>query len=157
MTCLQTVTQSIIYKSAFRIEHGTAMEHKKIHRCGQPGLAIGLRRLLIGGCIALVTVACAQTDNTPPPQIVSGLTGSWQQVNGTGNMRFYPDATVKMMFPDHRPPIQLLTSYEMLKGKIGINAGGYWSGPIMLDLSLAKRRIILNLPNEKPITLEKRP
>jgi hypothetical protein len=143
----------IVYKSAPRIEHGNPMKDKTTHR--QRRLAIGLRRLLIGAGIALATAACVQTDNTPPPQIIAGLTGRWQQVDGTGSLRFYPDATVKLMFPDHKPPIQLLTSYEMLKGKIGINAGGYWSGPIMLDLSLAKGRIILALPSEPPITLKK--
>lgn len=121
----------------------------------RPNLASGMRRFLIGACVALGTCACAQTDNTPPPQIVAALTGQWRQVDGTGTLRFYPDATAKLMLPDHSPPIQLLTTYEMLKGKIGLDAGGYWNGPIMLDLALAQRRIVLTLPHESPITLEK--
>jgi hypothetical protein len=118
-------------------------------------LASYLRLLLVGMCIVLGVSACSQTDNTPPPQIVSALTGQWKQIDGTGTLRFYPDVTVKLMFPDHKPPIQLLTEYEMLKGKIGIDSGGYLTGPIMLDLDLSHHRVVLTLPGESPTTLEK--
>ena len=119
-------------------------------------LGKGIRGCLIGMAVILGTSACTpQTDDTPSPQIVSALTGQWRQVGGTGTMRFYPDVTVKLMFPDRKPPVQLLTSYDMLKGRVGIDSGGYWSGPIMLDLDLPHHRITLNLPKQKPIVLEK--
>ena len=119
-------------------------------------LRIGIRGCLIGAAILLGTSACTpQTDDTPPPQIVSALTGQWRQVGGTGTMRFYPDATVKLMFPDQQPPVQILTTYDMLKGRIGIDSGGYWTGPIMLDLDLPHRRITLNFPKQTPIVLKK--
>ena len=89
--------------------------------------------LLVGVCLTLALSACPQTDNTPPPQIISALTGQWRQVGGTGTMRFYPDTTVKLEFPDHKPPIRLLSNYEMLKGKIGIDAGGSNKGTSVGD------------------------
>jgi hypothetical protein len=124
----------------------------------QTRLHAGIRGGLIGMAILLGASACTpQTDDTPSPQIVSALTGHWRQVGGTGTMRFYPDATVKLMFPDQQPPVQILTTYDMLKGRIGIDSGGYWTGPIMLDLDLPHRRITLNFPKQKPVVLEKTP
>jgi hypothetical protein len=116
-----------------------------------------VRGLLIGACIVLGLSACTQTDDTPSPQIVAALTGQWNQMNGTGSLHFYPDTTVKLMFPDHKPPIRLLTSYDMLKGRIGIDSGGYWTGPIMMDLDLTHKRVVLSFPQEAPITLIKQP
>ena len=119
-------------------------------------LGTGIRGCLIGMAILLGAAGCTpQTDDTPSPQIVSALSGEWHQVDGTGTMRFYPDATVKLMFPDHKPPVQLLTSYDMLKGRIGIDSGGYWTGPIMLDLDLPHHRITLAFPKQKAVVLEK--
>lgn len=122
----------------------------------QTRLGTGMRAGLIGMAIVLAAAGCTpQTDDTPPPQIVSALTGQWHQVGGTGTMHFYPDVTVKLMFPDRKPPVQLLTSYDMLKGRVGIDSGGYWTGPIMLDLDLPHHRITLTFPKQKPIVLEK--
>ncbi len=122
----------------------------------QAHLRMGIRGCLIGMAIILGASGCTpQTDDTPPPQIVSALAGQWRQVNGTGTMRFYPDVTVKLMFPDHKPPVQILTTYDMLKGRIGIDSGGYWTGPVMLDLDLPHERITLNFPKQTPIVLEK--
>ena len=94
-------------------------------------------------------------DPPPPPQTVSALTGQGRQIEGTGTMRFSPDVTVKLMFPDHKPPVQILTTYDMLKGRVGIDSGGYWTGPIMLDLDLPHQRITLHFPKQAPIVLEK--
>jgi len=131
------------------------METNGMHRW-QARLGRAVLGTLIGAGLLLGASGCTpQTDDTPPPQIVSALSGQWRQVDGTGTMRFYPDATVKLMFPDHKPPVQLLTTYDMLKGRIGIDSGGYWSGPIMLDLDLPHRRVTLNFPKQKPVVLEK--
>ena len=131
------------------------MKGTGIHRW-QARLGMCMRAGLIGMAILAASSGCTpQTDDTPPPQIVSALNGRWHQVHGTGTMHFYPDVTVKLMFPDHKPPVQLLTTYDMLKGRVGIDSGGYWTGPIMLDLDLPHRRITLTFPKQKPVVLEK--
>ena len=149
--------QPTVYKPTPGIEHGMPWRSADMNRPRLPLLGIGIRKLLIGACLTLALSGCPTTDNTPPPQIISALTGQWRQVGGTGTLRFYPDTTVKLEFPDHKPPIRLLSNYEMLKGKIGIDAGGYWNGPIMMDLDLTHKRVVLSLPHEAPITLIKQP
>jgi len=152
-----TEKQPTVYKPTPGIEHCSLWESTDMNRLRLPLLGIGTRKLLIGTCLTLALSACPQADNTPPPQIISALNGQWHQINGTGSLRFYPDTTVKLEFPDHKPPIRLLSNYEMLKGKVGIDAGGYWNGPIMLDLDLTHKRVVLSLPHEAPITLVKQP
>lgn len=126
------------------VDRVKALQHMRIRRC------------LIASFVILGLAGCTpQTDDTPPPQIVSALTGQWQQIGGTGTMQFYPDVTVKLMFPDRKPPVQLLTTYDMLKHRVGIDSGGYWTGPIMLDLDLPHHRITLTFPKQKPIVLKK--
>lgn len=102
--------------------------------------------------------ACSQMSDTDTPQtIVNQLTGTWISKSSDGKVIFYSDKTAKMIFPKHQPPIKLISTYETLKDeKIGINLGGFWSGPAFINTSkLQEHHLTITFPDEEPIALFK--
>jgi len=85
---------------------------------------------------------------------VAQLTGVWQNASQSGSFHFYSDETVKLSFPKHQPPIKLISSYQIVKDKkIGIALGGFWSGPILIDIThLKENSMIVTFPDDEPVT-----
>jgi len=103
--------------------------------------------------------ACSQMEGTETPTIVvSQLTGTWENQTHEGKVIFYSDKTAKMIFPKHQPPIKLISTYDTIKKgeQIGINLGGFWSGPAFVNTSkLQEQSLTITFPDENPITLFK--
>lgn len=102
--------------------------------------------------------ACSQmTDTSTPQALVNQLTGTWVNENRDGKVIFYSDETAKMVFSKHQPPIKLISTYETIKDeRIGINLGGFWSGPAFVNTSkLEEQSLTIAFPDESPITLFK--
>ena len=108
--------------------------------------------------IILSFTACSQMTDTDTPQtIVNQLTGTWLTKNHDGKVIFYSDETAKIVFSKHQPAIKLISTYETIKDeRIGINLGGFWSGPAFINTSkLQEKSLTIAFPDEKPITLFK--
>ncbi|MDQ6954559.1 MAG: hypothetical protein Q9M20_03860 [Mariprofundaceae bacterium] len=102
--------------------------------------------------------SCTQmTDTSTPEAVVNQLTGTWK--SNDGKVIFYSDETAKMVFPQHTPPIKLISAYETVrKNKIGINLGGFWSGPALVDTSkMSALQLTITFPEESAIELIKEP
>jgi len=111
------------------------------HSC----IRIGITLLLLG-----FLSACNQGGTPVPTAMKSTLLGYWDQVDGSGFMRFYEDDTVKIDLPGHTPPIRIISSYELLKReKIGIDSGEVWSGPLVITLAESKKALVLNIPGKE--------
>jgi len=108
--------------------------------------------------LTIVLTACGQMTDTETPQtVVNQLTGTWESKTHDGKVIFYSDQTAKMIFPKHQPPIKLISTYDSIKDEhIGINLGGFWSGPAFINAStLQEQHLTITFPDEKPITLFK--
>ena len=114
------------------------------------------KRILLPVVIALH--ACSQISDTETPQaVINQLTGTWINESRDGKIIFYSDKVAKMVFSKHQPPIKLISTYETIKNeRIGINLGGFWSGPAFINTSdLQEQHLTITFPDEKPITLFK--
>jgi len=108
--------------------------------------------------VVIALSACSQMSDTETPQtVVNQLTGTWISESSDGKVIFYSDSTAKMVFSKHQPPIKLISTYETIKDeRIGINLGGFWSGPAFINTSnLQEQHLTITFPDEKPITLFK--
>jgi len=108
--------------------------------------------------IILSFTACSQMADTETPKtVINQLTGTWANASHDGKVIFYSDETAKMVFSKHQPPIKLISTYSTIKGeRIGINLGGFWSGPAFINTSnLQQQQLTITFPDEKPITLFK--
>jgi len=113
-----------------------------------------MRAILLS--IMITLPACSQMTDTETPQaVVNQLTGTWITKNHDGKVIFYTDRTAKMLFPKHQPPIKLISTYETIKDeRIGINLGGFWSGPAFINTSkLQGQYLTIAFPDEKPVAL----
>ncbi len=101
--------------------------------------------------------ACSQMEGTETSAtVVNQLTGTWENKSHDGKIIFYSDETAKMIFPKHQPPIKLISTYDTIKKgeQIGINLGGFWSGPAFINTStLQEKSLTITFPDENPITL----
>ena len=115
------------------------------------------QRLYLLCIIALSFSACsAMQDDATPPNIIQQLNGTWYNQAQHAKLIFYPDETVKLVFPQHQPEIKMISSYQPLKKqKIGVALGGFWTGPMLINISaLAQGSITATLPDEEPITFQ---
>ncbi len=105
--------------------------------------------------VALSFSACSAMEDTPtPPSTIQQLTGTWYNQEQQAKLIFYPDETVKLLFPHHQPSIKMISSYQTLKKqKIGVALGGFWTGPMLINIQqLPQGTITATLPDESPIT-----
>ena len=118
-----------------------------------------IKTIIFSALIGITGTACSQmSEQQTPATVIQQLTGTWISEDHKGKAIFYPDETAKLVFPEHRPPIKLISTYDTIKDKkLGISLGGFWSGPAMLDTSLLQqeKRLTLTFPDEAPITLLK--
>ncbi|RLL52862.1 hypothetical protein D8Y20_06330 [Mariprofundus sp. EBB-1] len=109
-----------------------------------------LSGLLISGCI--------QSNETPIDEAVNQqLSGLWVNSDNTGKIRFYPDETAKIEFPNNKPSIKLISPYSGIKeNTIGIALGGFWSGPLLINTSkIFNNSITVRFPDKEPVTFHK--
>jgi len=102
--------------------------------------------------------ACSQMEEPETPAtVVNQLTGTWANQTYESKVIFYSDKTAKMIFPKHQPPIKLISTYNTIKDeRIGINLGGFWSGPAFVNTSkLQEESLTITFPDENPIILFK--
>jgi len=106
--------------------------------------------------ILLMTACSSMESPETPPTTVEQLTGIWSNAEQHAHLHFYPDETVKLTFPQHQPPVKMISSYQTIKDKnIGIALGGFWTGPMMVDISsLPQGKLSVSFPDEAPIIFQ---
>ena len=104
--------------------------------------------------ISILTSCSSLEESDISTNTVAQLTGIWKNASESGSFHFYSDETVKLSFPKHQPPIKLISSYQSVKDqKIGIALGGFWSGPILIDVThLKENSMIVTFPDEEAVT-----
>ncbi len=108
--------------------------------------------------IALSFSACSAMEDTPTPTTtIQQLNGTWYNQAQQAKLIFYPDETVKLLFPQHQPSIKMISSYQTLKKqKIGVDLGGFWTGPMLITTQdLSQGTLTATLPDESPITFQR--
>jgi len=119
-----------------------------------------MKKLILPLLSAALISSCLPSNDVAPvsENTIMQLSGSWQIENGTGSIRFYNDETVKINMPNHNPPIKLLSPYEAVKeNTLGIALGGFWTGPVLIDISdISHHNMTATFPEEKPFQLHKK-
>ena len=106
----------------------------------------------------LILVSCGMNpEQEVSPETIQMLSGTWVNHERTGSIYFYKDKTAKLLFPQHQPPIKLISPYQAVKEhKIGIALGGFWSGPLLIDTTdINTKTINVRFPDEEAITFHK--
>ena len=99
--------------------------------------------------LTLLVSGCMGGDDPIDPERLTKLEGTWQQVDGTSSIRFYPDETIKLTMPDEQPPLRLLSTLEVIKDEqIGFGVGDRWHGPVHVELSPDGAQLTLIVPGE---------
>jgi len=102
----------------------------------------------------LLLSACEQTPEMPQ-QMREGLTGVWKQADGPASLRFYDDDSVMVRIPDQTPPLNILSTYELMKnGQIGIATGSVWMGPITCKWEKGSKVMLVTLPGKEEVVLQ---
>lgn len=110
-------------------------------------------RLPIVLMLMLILAGCsAMDDTTVDPHTMQRLVGAWHQVDdGSGNLVFYADESVKVDLPDEHPPLRLLSSVEKLKDhRIAFSIGDRWTEPAYIELSTDGNSLKLEFPPTAP-------
>lgn len=106
--------------------------------------------ILLIGLVALLAGGCSAVDDTVPVGTIERLNGEWQQADGHGHLRFYPDQSVKLTLPDDTPPLKVLSTVEAMKdNKIGFSIGDRWTAPVRINPAADWQSLDLVLPGEK--------
>jgi len=93
-------------------------------------------KLVRSVCFAAIFLLAGCLDSAPqfvPEALLESLQGKWVQVDGTAKLTFYDDETVKIIMPEHKPPLKLLTNIEAIKDDVVLNLGDRWERPILLE------------------------
>jgi hypothetical protein len=108
---------------------------------------------------SFILASCSiTTEQDIPSKTIEQLSGSWANQEESSHIYFYKDKTAKLVFPKHQPPIKLISPYQAVKeNKIGIALGGFWSGPVLIDITQLNnaQTITVRIPNEKAIIFHK--
>jgi len=108
-------------------------------------------RLLPVLLVMLLLSACTLMDDPVDDGLLTRLQGSWQQVDGSAQLSFYDDASLKLSMPDEKPPVRLLTSVENNKDHgIGFSVGDRWGGPVYILLAADGESLQLKFPPSDP-------
>lgn len=118
---------------------------------------MNVKKIIILSIIFTLSACSQMSETSTPESLVNQLTGTWTNEKHHGKVIFYSDQTAKMVFPKHQPSIKLISTYEKIKDEsVGINLGGFWSGPAFINTSkLQEQHLTITFPDEKPITLFK--
>jgi len=108
-------------------------------------------RLLPALLVMLLLSACTLMDDPVDEDLLTGLQGGWQQVDGSAQLVFYEDATLKFSMPDEKPPVRLLTTVENNKDHgIGFSVGDRWGGPVYILVDADGNSLQLKFPPSDP-------
>ncbi len=103
---------------------------------------------------ALLLSACEPAPEMPQ-EMREGLIGVWKQTDGPASLRFYDDNTVMVRLPNRTPPLNFLSSYELMKnGQIGIATGQVWLGPITCEWKKGSKVMQVILPEKEEVVLQ---
>jgi len=98
---------------------------------------------------ALLVAACEQAPEMPQ-QMRGELTGVWKQTDGPSLLRFYEDGTVMLRLADRSPPLNFLSTFELMKdGRIGIASGQVWLGPIVCEWAEGATSMKVTIPDKE--------
>lgn len=108
-------------------------------------------RLLPVLLVMLLLSACTVMDDPVDENLLMRLQGVWQQADGSVQLTFYEDASLKLSMPDEKPPVRLLTSVENNKEHgIGFSVGDRWGGPVYILLAADGNSMQLKFPPSDP-------
>ncbi|MDQ6973703.1 MAG: hypothetical protein Q9M10_02375 [Mariprofundaceae bacterium] len=105
--------------------------------------------------MTLVMVSCTSMEAPQTPATtIEQLLGTWHNASNTASLHFYQDESVKLLFPKRQPPIKMISNYQMIKDQdIGIALGGFWTGPMVVNISHVQRGTInISFPDEDVVT-----
>ncbi len=102
----------------------------------------------------LLLAACDQMSEIPQ-QTRQAIKGDWKQADGPASLHFYTNATVMVRLPAHNPPLSFLSSYDLMKdGRISIETGDVWQGPIICDWRQGAKVMQVAFPDKGKIVLK---
>lgn len=102
----------------------------------------------------LLLAGCDQVPDMPQ-SMRQAITGDWKQTDGDASLRFYADTTVMVRLPNRNPPLNFLSSYDLMKdGRISIETGDVWQGPITCVWEKGSKVMLVTLPEKKAAVLK---
>ncbi|MBF0282828.1 MAG: hypothetical protein HQM07_09735 [Zetaproteobacteria bacterium] len=103
-------------------------------------------------CLSLLLLTgCISADEPLPEETIHQLTGAWQQTDGTAEIRFYADESVKLTRRDQTPPLKVLSVLEFIKDQqIGFGIGDRWTGPVHVIPAEDWQSLKLIFPGDDP-------
>lgn len=112
-------------------------------------------RLFLPAMLALLPILSACDTNPPMTQaMLMAIAGDWQRVDGNSSLRFYRDGTVMVRLADRNPPINFVSSFELLKdGHIDIASGDMWLGPIAIEWKQGASTMRVTIPDDEKHTM----
>lgn len=105
----------------------------------------------------LMTSCSSMEEPEIPANTMQQLTGIWINPTHSASLHFYHDKTVKLIFPKHQPPVKMISSYQAIKDKnIGITLGGFWTGPMMVNITqLPQGKLTALFPDQEIIQFQR--
>ena len=116
-----------------------------------------MKRCLVTGLFLMSALVLAACDQVPdmPQSMRQAIAGDWKQTDGGASLRFYADGTVMVRLPDRTPPLNFLSSYDLMKdGRISIETGDVWQGPITCVWERGSKVMLVTLPEKKAAVLK---
>ena len=107
---------------------------------------------------SLLFTGCIQSTDIPIDEAVNQqLSGLGVNSDHTGKIHFYRDETAKIVLPNNKPPVKLISPYSGIKEHtIGIALGGFWSGPLLVNTSeIFNNSITVRFPDKEPVVFHK--
>jgi len=102
----------------------------------------------------LLFAACDQEPEMPH-SMRQAITGDWKQGDGNASLHFYADTTVMVRLPDHNPPLNFLSSYNLMKdGRINIDTGDVWEDPIICKWNKGSKIMQAAIPDHEKVVLQ---
>jgi len=116
-----------------------------------------VKHCLVTGLFLMSALLFAACDQKPemPQSMRQAIAGDWKQANGGASLRFYADTTVMVRLPNRNPPLNFLSSYDLLKdGRISIDTGDVWHDPITCAWEKGSKVMQVTLPEKKAAILK---
>jgi len=111
-----------------------------------------MKRFIAALLLTTILGACMAADEPADQNLVELLQGKWVELDG-GHALFnvYADGQAKLIMPDEKPPLRVLSSLEAVKDHgIGFSVGDRWGGPVYVIPGADKNHLQLNFPPEDP-------
>jgi len=109
-------------------------------------------RFVVALLLMFALAGCMAADDPLDQNLVESLQGKWVELNG-GHAIFsvYIDGQAKLIMPDEKPPLRVLSELEAVKDHgLGFSVGDRWGGPVYVIPDADNSRLQLNFPPEDP-------